>query len=554
MQNKPQVIEKSLLKSALKYRGSMSISEYQNYAAGILFLKKMNHAFESEREKLISEYLSQGISETKAKELAENENEYSKSFFLPKRARWASILNFQSQIGRQLNQATKSVEKMNPFLDGLLVGIDFSKLSDKKLKKLIEHISHCSPIAPLKKSLDYIDYYEKVKKSSANSVHKNGLISSVMSYVYQNRHSRILQFLIQNVKEYTYKNGIKPSTIFKLSLAQRNKPTYEKYEQILTQRRYQQQIQWQEIDVVYLWVDPNDLNWQTLKNNFTKDKIWPTDSVSTSRFADHDELRYSLRSLEQYAPWVRHIYIVTMLGQCPAWLKRSHPKITLVDHTEIIPPDYLPTFNSNTIQCHVHRIANLSDNFILMDDDVFFGNEVLFDDFIEAENGKMKVFLDDRIVFQGHTHPDDDTFKMMLKYTNERLDDKFGNTIRPNTNHYMKIFNKNVLEVAEKIFREEWRKIASHRFRLGTDISFPHIASYISLYLNQALVESNVDGIYVGYKDNIKYLERCLTQVKQRQPKFFCLNEESVDSNDNITRAVSNFLETYFPSKSSFEY
>jgi len=263
MQNKPQVIEKSILKSALKYRGSMNISEYQNYAAGILFLKKMNHAFESEREKLISEYLSQEISETKAKELAENENEYSKSFFLPKIARWASIRNFQSQIGEQLNQATKSVEKMNPFLDGLLVGIDFSKLSDKKLKNFIEHISHCSRIAPVKKSLDYIDYYEKVKKSSANSVHKNGLISSVMSYVYQNRHSGMMQFLIQNVKEYTYKNGIKPSTLFKLSLAQRNKPTYEKYEQILTQRRYQRQTRWQEIDVVYLWVDPNDLNWQT---------------------------------------------------------------------------------------------------------------------------------------------------------------------------------------------------------------------------------------------------------------------------------------------------
>ena len=30
-----------------------------------------------------------------------------------------------------------------------------------------------------------------------------------------------------------------------------------------------------------------------------------------SRFRDNDELRYSLRSLEQHAPWLRHIYIVT---------------------------------------------------------------------------------------------------------------------------------------------------------------------------------------------------------------------------------------------------
>ncbi len=134
------------------------------------------------------------------------------------------------------------------------------------------------------------------------------------------------------------------------------KPAYEKYEQILTQLRLQNQSRLQKIDVVYLWVDSNDLNWQALKDKFTKDRIWHADSVSSNRFADHDELLYSLRSLEQYVPWVNHIYIVTMLGQCPPWLKRSHPKITLVDHTEIIPLEYLPTFNSDVIQCHVHRI------------------------------------------------------------------------------------------------------------------------------------------------------------------------------------------------------
>lgn len=30
-----------------------------------------------------------------------------------------------------------------------------------------------------------------------------------------------------------------------------------------------------------------------------------------SRFRDNDELRFSIRSVEQFAPWLRHIYIVT---------------------------------------------------------------------------------------------------------------------------------------------------------------------------------------------------------------------------------------------------
>ena len=363
--------------------------------------------------------------------------------------------------------------------------------------------------------------------------------------------SPIITAFLQIPKHYKWKvlDGlvIKPS-------AERNKPTYEKYEQILTQLRLQNQSRLQKIDVVYLWVDSNDLNWQALKDKFTKDRIWPADSVSSNRFADHDELLYSLRSLEQYVPWVNHIYIVTMLGQCPPWLKRSHPKITLVDHTEIIPLEYLPTFNSEVIQCHVHRIPNLSDNFILMDDDTFFGNNVSIENFI-LDNGKIKVFLDERTVYQGIPQPHDSIYKIRIKYSNARLDDKFGNTRRPNASHYMKIFNKNVLELAEKIFIEDWKNTCSHKFRLETTISVSHIASYTSLYLNQGIIESNVDGIYVGYdENNIKYLHRMLSKVKQRQPKFFCLNEVSPIFDDNITKTLSNFLKTLFPSKSLFEY
>lgn len=33
--------------------------------------------------------------------------------------------------------------------------------------------------------------------------------------------------------------------------------------------------------------------------------------MDTNRFEDNEELRYSLRSVEKFMPWVRHIYIVT---------------------------------------------------------------------------------------------------------------------------------------------------------------------------------------------------------------------------------------------------
>jgi hypothetical protein len=56
------------------------------------------------------------------------------------------------------------------------------------------------------------------------------------------------------------------------------------------------------------------------------------DAVSASRFNDHQELRYSLRSVWLHAPWVRNVYIVTN-GQVPTWLDLSHPRVNVVPHS-----------------------------------------------------------------------------------------------------------------------------------------------------------------------------------------------------------------------------
>ena len=55
------------------------------------------------------------------------------------------------------------------------------------------------------------------------------------------------------------------------------------------------------------------------------------DDISASRFEDNEELRYSLRSVERFAPWVRHVFIVTN-GQIPSWLNLDSPRITVVTH------------------------------------------------------------------------------------------------------------------------------------------------------------------------------------------------------------------------------
>ncbi|MBN3303685.1 GNPTA phosphotransferase, partial [Amia calva] len=116
------------------------------------------------------------------------------------------------------------------------------------------------------------------------------------------------------------------------------------------------------------------------------------EDVSASRFEDNEELRYSLRSVERHAPWVRHIFIVTN-GQIPSWLNLDNPRVTIVTHQDLfLNESHLPTFSSPAIESHIHRIPGLSQKFIYLNDDVMFGKDVWPDDFYSHSKGQ-KVYL-----------------------------------------------------------------------------------------------------------------------------------------------------------------
>ncbi|KAL4612671.1 N-acetylglucosamine-1-phosphotransferase subunits alpha/beta [Arapaima gigas] len=116
------------------------------------------------------------------------------------------------------------------------------------------------------------------------------------------------------------------------------------------------------------------------------------EDISASRFEDNEELRYSLRSVERHAPWVRHIFIVTN-GQIPSWLNLDNPRVTVVTHQEVFRnTSHLPTFSSPAIETHIHRIPGLSRKFIYLNDDVMFGKDVWPDDFYSHSKGQ-KVYL-----------------------------------------------------------------------------------------------------------------------------------------------------------------
>lgn len=131
------------------------------------------------------------------------------------------------------------------------------------------------------------------------------------------------------------------------------------------------------IDFVVTWVDASDSQWQEQLACYRK-----TDKgdKAKARFRDMDIFRYWFRAVERYAPWVNKVYLITN-GKNPAWLNLNHPKLVTVSHSDYMPEECLPTFNSCAIELYMNRIKGLAEQFVYFNDDMLLNGPVAPDYF-----------------------------------------------------------------------------------------------------------------------------------------------------------------------------
>ncbi len=310
------------------------------------------------------------------------------------------------------------------------------------------------------------------------------------------------------------------------------------------------------IDAVYTWVDGDDPAWQARHEralNANGATVLNRQAIGSSRFTSRDELRYSLRSLAMYAPWVRHIWIVTD-AQVPPWLNTAHPKITVVDHKEIFGDrGRLPTFNSHAIETQLHHIDGLAEQFLYLNDDVFFGRPVSPRLFFRS-NGLSHFFTSKVQIDLGQAQPDDPPVLAAGKNNRKIIAEAFGRTVTQKMKHAPHPLRRSVLAEMEIRFAEHMAETARHQFRNLDDLSVPSSLHHYYGYLNGRSMPGVIRYLYTDLADR-ETAYRLRRLLSARSYDVFCLNDTDADDAAQIRQRdhLLWFLEAYFPLPGPYE-
>ncbi|KUO12285.1 stealth conserved region 3 domain-containing protein [Streptomyces sp. DSM 15324] len=334
-----------------------------------------------------------------------------------------------------------------------------------------------------------------------------------------------------------------------LTLAGRPYPTIEAFT-----RRLHGDVDFP-VDAVYTWVDGSDVTWLERKNAVLAGLGLDTEDAATSaaRFRDRDELRYSLRSIDMYAPWIRTIHLVTD-RQVPHWLDTSHPRVRVVDHSEIFGDrGALPTYNSHAIESQLHHIEGLAEHFLYFNDDVFLGRTVRPDLFFLG-NGQARHFMSPTSIPMAPPGPEDEFAVSAAKNNRALIQADFGQTPVHSFLHAPHPLRRSVLADIEQRYGQAVSGTAASQLRSHGDVS---VASSLHHYVGYHTLRSVPGALSCGFV-NVGLAEHAarLNRILGVRPyDVFCLNDyhDGDVPEDEQDAILAAFLPSYFPVPSQYE-
>jgi hypothetical protein len=327
------------------------------------------------------------------------------------------------------------------------------------------------------------------------------------------------------------------------------------------------------IDFVITWVDMNDPQWKQDFSCYNGKIDNKKNAVSEARFRECGLLKYWFRGVEQFAPWVRKVHFVTC-GQRPDWLNVDHPKLNLVDHSDYIPTEFLPCFNSSLIEIYLHKIPDLAEHFVYFNDDFFITSPLseqrFFTDGLPNDiaafrfNAGMSLWnrcLKNNIALINRHF---DKKEVMRRDHDKWFDASYGSKRRParllqpynqfitlRTPHNAQPYLKSTYEAVWQAFGPELTAMSAHRFRSAEDYTQ-------ELFRTWQICNSDFIP-YNTYRDTKMFplvlrSENAVRAIRNQTYLLVCLNDSVHIRNFEATmRRIHSAFESILPDKSGFE-
>jgi len=337
------------------------------------------------------------------------------------------------------------------------------------------------------------------------------------------------------------------------------------------------------IDFVLPWVDGADPAWLAEKHRYESGgSVEPRaggEANADCRYRDCGLLRYWFRAVDRFAPWANRVYFVTC-GQKPDWLDESNPKLRLVNHTEYIPAEHLPTFHSDTIELNLHRLDDLSERFVLFNDDMFLLRPAKPEDFfrdglpvipcdlglprwigcspasrvVVNNGGVLKLGLDvERLVWKNIRKFADVRALGLGRAAKNVISFAVNKMWIPGT------FGHLPLPHLKSTFDEIWRsqptileRTSRSRFRVDDGVS--HWLACAWDMVSGRFYPSNENRIGETFVLEEGNLDRVCSAIRRQAYRQICINDtERIADPERCFAEVASAFEAILPDKSSFE-
>ena len=293
------------------------------------------------------------------------------------------------------------------------------------------------------------------------------------------------------------------------------------------------------IDIVLPYVDSTDPLWLDDYANVSH-----TGGAGATRFRSWGTLKYLFRGIAAYMPFIRNVVLILAReSQIPDWLDTNYVRI--VYHKDFIPEEYLPVFNSCTIETFLSSIPDLSERFIYFNDDIFPINPMTSGDFFTG-NIPHLIFTEHSILFKQYSYLKQcrNSLDLITNYLGINEYDAEELLVPEHTAFPM------VKSVVDDVYNHCKDKLCSTVTTFRDTKNVNQIMYQYYHYFTNTYIDDICPYMYIEVSGNLKHIEYL---VLQSNFSLLCLNDCGVEDYDKVQAELLSIFETKFPDKCKYE-